>query len=177
MRAAISSGGTVRVWDRFVRVFHWSLVALIAAAWLTEDLKAVHHWIGYTILALVAARLVWGVIGTQHALLSDFVYPPAQVLAYLRDLARGQERRYLGHNPAGGAMILALIGAILATCASGWLMLTDRFWGSRVMEDVHDFAATAILVLVVFHVSGVIWESRRHRENLVRAMFTGAKRP
>ena len=65
MRAATSYGELVRVWDRFVRFFHWSLVALIAAAWLTEDLKAIHHWIGYTVLALVAARLVWGMIGTS----------------------------------------------------------------------------------------------------------------
>lgn len=176
MRAATSPGETVRVWDRFVRVFHWSLVGLIAAAWLTEDLKAVHQWIGYTVLALVAARLVWGVIGTPHALFSDFVRGPAQVSAYLRDFVRGQERRYLGHNPAGGAMILALLVTILVTCVSGWLMLTDRFWGSSAMENVHEIAATAILVLVALHVGGVIWESRRHGENLVRAMFTGLKR-
>ena len=176
MRAATSPSETVRVWDRFVRVFHWSLVGLIAAAWLTEDLKSVHHWIGYTVLALVAARLVWGVIGTPHALFSDFVYGPAQVLTYLRDLGRGQERRYLGHNPVGGVMILSLIVTILATCISGWLMLTDRFWGSSAMESIHEIAATAILVLVVLHVSGVLWESRRHSENLVRAMFTGLKR-
>lgn len=81
MRAATEPVRLVPVWDRFVRVFHWSLVGLIAAAWLTEDLKRVHHWIGYTVLALVAARLVWGVIGSPHARFADFVagppgYPP-----------------------------------------------------------------------------------------------------
>ena len=171
-----ATAATVPVWDRFVRVFHWSLVLLIAAAWLTTDAKAVHHWIGYAVLALVAARLVWGVIGSPHARFADFVRGPAQVLAYLRDLIHRHERRYLGHNPAGGAMIVALLAAILVTCVSGWLMLTDRFWGSETLEEVHEIAANTILVLVACHVSGVIWESLRHRENLVRAMFTGRKR-
>lgn len=166
----------VPVWDRFVRVFHWSLVGLIAAAWLTEDAKRVHIWIGYTVLALVAARLVWGVVGSRHARFADFVAGPARVLGYLRDLVRGQERRYLGHNPAGGAMIVALLATILVTCISGWLMGTDRFWGSELMEGIHETAATLILVLVAAHVAGVVWESLHHGENLVRAMITGRKR-
>ena len=173
---AAATTPTVLVWDRFVRVFHWSLVGLIAAAWLTEDLKTVHHWIGYAVLALVAARLVWGVIGSRHARFADFVRGPARVLAYLRDLMAGRERRYLGHNPAGGAMIVALLATILVTCISGWLMLTDRFWGSEAMEQIHDAAATLVLVLVACHIAGVVWESLRHRENLVRAMVTGRKR-
>lgn len=166
----------VPVWDRFVRVFHWSLVGLIAAAWLTEDAKRVHIWIGYTVLALVAARLVWGVVGSRHARFADFVAGPARVLGYLRDLVRGQERRYLGHNPAGGAMIVALLATILVTCVSGWLMGTDRFWGSELMEGIHETAAILILVLVAAHVAGVVWESLHHGENLVRAMITGRKR-
>lgn len=166
----------VPVWDRFVRAFHWSLVGLIAGAWLTEDAKSVHQNLGYLVLALVAARLVWGVIGSPHARFADFVRGPAQVAAYLRDLSRGQERRYLGHNPAGGAMIVALLATILVTCVSGWLMGTDMFWGSEAMENIHEIAATAILVLVAGHIAGVIWESIRHRENLVRAMMTGRKR-
>ena len=176
MRAATEPVRMVPVWDRFVRVFHWSLVGLIAAAWLTEDLKRVHHWIRYTVLALVAARLVWGVIGSPHARFADFVAGPARISAYLRDRLHGTERRYLGHNPAGGAMIVALLTAILVTCVSGWLMLTDRFWRSETMENIHEVSATVILVLVTGHVAGVVWESLRHRENLVRAMITGRKR-
>lgn len=167
---------SVRVWDRFVRVFHWSLVTLIAAAWLTPEAKVIHYWIGYAVLGLVAARLVWGVIGSRHARFADFVRGPVAVLAYLRDLLRGQERRYLGHNPAGGAMIVALLAVIAVTGVSGWLMLTDRFWGSSIMEDIHEISANLVLILVGCHVAGVIWESLRHRENLVRSMITGRKR-
>lgn len=167
---------TVAVWDRFVRVFHWSLAALIGAAWLTEDAQSVHQPVGYAVLALIASRLVWGVIGSPHARFSDFVRGPRAVLAYLRDLIGGRERRYLGHNPAGGAMIVALLGTVTGTGITGWLLTTDRFWGSEAMEAAHEALATAILFLVAFHVAGVIWESLRHRENLVRAMMTGRKR-
>lgn len=168
---------TVRVWDGFVRVFHWSLVAGIVAAWLTADeVKAVHEWIGYGTLALVGARVIWGFIGTRHARFADFIRGPRATFAYLRDLMRGREKRYLGHNPAGAAMILALLCAVAGTGITGWLMTTDAFWGSEVMEDAHEVLATLILVLAAGHVGGVLWESLRHRENLVRAMFTGRKK-
>lgn len=115
-------------------------------------------------------------IGSPHARFADFVAGPARISAYLRDRLHGTERRYLGHNPAGGAMIVALLTAILVTCVSGWLMLTDLFWRSETMENIHEVAATVILVLVAGRVAGVVWESLRHRENLLRAMITGRKR-
>lgn len=168
----------VRVWDGFVRLFHWSLVAFIAASWLTSDgPKIVHQRVGYAIAALIAARLVWGVIGPRHARFGDFVRGPGTVLAYLRDLVHGRERRYLGHNPAGGAMIVALLLTVSATALTGWLQTTDAFWGSSLIEEIHETLATLILILVALHVCGVVVESLRHRENLVRAMLTGTKRP
>ena len=168
----------VKVWDPFVRLFHWSLVALIAGCWLTADgPKLLHENMGYAVAALIAARLVWGLIGPRHARFADFVRGPRAVLSYLGDLRRGRERRYLGHNPAGGAMIVALLLAVAGTAATGWLQTTDMFWGSSAMEEIHETLATLILVLVAFHVTGVLVESLRHRENLVRSMLTGFKRP
>lgn len=167
----------VQVWDGFVRLFHWSLVALIAGTWLTADgAKTLHERMGYVIVALIAARLVWGVIGSRHARFTDFVRGPRAVLAYLRDLRHGRERRYLGHNPAGGAMIVALLACVAGTALTGWLQTTDAFWGSTAMEETHEVLATLILVLAALHVAGVLVESLRHRENLVRAMLTGTKR-
>lgn len=169
--------GSVPVWDRFVRVFHWSLASLIGLAWLTSDgPKSLHETAGYVIAGLIAARLVWGFLGPRYARFADFVRAPSVVLAYLRDLAQGRERRYLGHNPAGGWMILALIVTVSATALTGWLQTTDRFWGSTLMQEVHETLATLILVLVAGHLGGVLVESLRHRENLVRAMITGRKR-
>ena len=167
----------IPVWDLFVRMFHWSQVALIGVAWLTEDgPKWLHEDAGYVLAALLAARIVWGVVGPRHARFSDFVRGPRAVLRYLGDLARGQARRHLGHNPAGGAMIVALLLAVAATILTGWLQTTDMFWGSSGMEVVHEGAAILVLVLAALHVAGVIVESLRHRENLVGAMVTGRKR-
>ena len=172
-----ASPGEVRVWDPFVRLYHWSQAALIGVAWITADeIKWLHEWAGYVVAALLAVRVVWGVIGPRHARFSDFVRGPSAVLGYLRDLRRGNAPRYLGHNPAGGAMIVALILSVAATATSGWLLTTDAFWGSEMMQAVHEAFANLILVLVAFHVGGVILESRRHGENLALAMVTGRKR-
>ena len=175
-----TSGGpsTVAVWDPLVRLFHWSLVASFAVAWFSAaQSDDVHMWAGYVAACLVAIRLLWGLAGTRHARFSDFVRSPAAVMAYLRDIVRGREARYIGHNPAGGAMILVLLAAMALTAFTGWLENTDSYYGVAWVQDSHSYAAHAMLVLVALHVGGVILASLRHRENLVRAMVTGRKRP
>lgn len=168
---------TVKVWDVFVRVFHWSLVVLFAAAFVTsETSEAAHIYAGYGVLSLVTVRLIWGLIGTQHARFTSFVFRPSVVLAYMRDAACFRARRYLGHNPAGGAMVLALLVAVTTTGASGYMMTLERYWGQKWIEEVHELAAHATLVMIALHVVGVIFSSIAHRENLVRSMFTGRKR-
>jgi len=168
---------TTRVWDTFVRVFHWGLVASFVVAWVTgDDWKALHLWAGYSAAALIAMRLIWGVIGTPHARFSRFVKSPLVVADYLKDIITGREARHLGHNPAGGAMIVALLATLIGLCLSGWLLTTDTFWGSEMMEDIHETLANLALVLVGLHLAGVLWASVRHHENLVRAMVTGRKR-
>ena len=168
----------VKVWDPFVRLYHWSQAALIAAAWITADeWKSVHERIGYAIMVLVVVRFLWGFVGPRHARFSDFVRGPRAVLRYLRDLFQGREKRYLGHNPAGAAMILALLATIVATTLTGWLQTTDAFFGSDSLEGIHETLATLVLVLVGFHVAGVLFESIRHHENLTLSMITGRKRP
>ena len=167
----------VKVWDPLVRIFHWSLAAGIATAWLTADeWDRAHEWIGYAIAALLAIRLVWGFIGTPCARFAQFVKGPRETLAYLGRILRGGAERHIGHNPAGAAMIVTLLTTIAATALTGWLMTLDAFWGVDWLEELHEALATFILVLVGLHVAGVIHASVAHRENLVRAMFTGWKR-
>ena len=169
--------GTVPVWDPLVRVFHWSLVAAFAVAWLTgDDLETVHEVAGYTIAGLVMFRLLWGVVGPRHARFADFVYRPATVIGYLADTIRLRAKRHIGHNPAGGAMVIALLVALSATAGTGILMTTDAFWGSEWLEEAHEFAANLTLALVGLHVAGVLVASLKHGESLVGAMFTGRKR-
>jgi len=170
---------TVKVWDLFVRLFHWSLVAGFTVAFLSSegrDLRLLHYWAGYAALALVAVRLVWGVIGTHYARFTQFVSGPRSTLRYIKDVMTGREARYLGHNPAGGLMVLLLLCSLIGVSLTGHLMTTDAFWGSEVMEDAHEALANGMLGLIALHVAGVIYESIRHRENLVTAMITGRKR-
>jgi cytochrome b len=168
---------TVKVWDPFVRVFHWSLVALFATAYVTGDeIERVHIAAGYAIAGLLALRIVWGFVGPCHARFADFVRSPRDALGYLRDVLLLKARRYIGHNPAGGLMVVALIVMLVGTCTTGYLMTTDAYWGSKVLEDVHGALANATVALVVLHVLGVLAASFEHRENLVKAMVTGRKR-
>ncbi len=167
-----------RVWDLAVRLFHWSLVASFAVAWISaEEWQDLHLWAGYAAAALVAFRLVWGLAGTRYARFRQFVRRPRVVVAYLREFLSGREARYLGHNPAGGAMILALLLALAGLCLTGWLYTTDAYWGVEWVEETHELLANLLLALVGLHVLGVLLASLRHRENLVRAMVTGRKRP
>ena len=165
----------VRVWDPVVRLFHWSLVTAFATAFLAEEGGRLHDAAGYTVLGLIGIRLVWGLIGPLHARFASFVPAPGQLTAYLRELARGRPPRFLGHNPAGGAMIVVLLATVLTAAASGWLMTTDRFWGIEWVENLHEGSAWLALILVGVHVTGVLVSSLMHRENLVRAMITGDK--
>lgn len=175
----------IQVWDPLVRMFHWILVAAFAAAYLTEDeLMSVHTFAGYLIIGLLAFRLIWGFIGTPHARFSDFVYSPARVIDYLKAMVRGRPQHYLGHNPAGGVMILMLLASLIVTVATGLFALgaegvtpvmalgagTEELW-----EELHEFFANFTLFLVAIHVAGVIIGGWLHRENLVRAMITGRK--
>ncbi|MFZ1425201.1 MAG: cytochrome b/b6 domain-containing protein [Geminicoccaceae bacterium] len=166
---------SVRVWDPLVRLFHWSLVAAFATAFLSEEGERLHEVAGYVVLGLIAFRLVWGLIGPAHARFKDFVPTPARLWAYLRSLVRGRPYRYLGHNPAGAVMILCLLGTVFIAAGSGWLMTTDRFWGTKWVEELHEVSAWTALALVGVHVAGVVVSSLLHRENLVRAMITGRK--
>jgi cytochrome b len=180
---AIESGGatppaTVKVWDPFVRVFHWTLLTLFVVALVTGDeIEAVHTAAGYGIAVLLALRIVWGVIGPRKARFSSFVRSPREVLAYLRDVASLKASRHLGHNPAGGAMIVALLTALVGTAVTGYMMTTDTYWGAKWVEKVHEALAYGTLALAGLHVLGVAASSLLHRENLVKAMWTGRKRP
>ena len=167
---------TVKVWDPFVRVFHWSLATLFMVAYVSgDDIEQVHIAAGYAIAGLIAFRIIWGFIGPRYARFSNFVQSPRQVLSYLRDLAMFRAPRYLGHNPAGGAMIIALLVMLVGTSITGFMMTTDAFWGAKWVEEIHEAFANLTVALVVFHVLGVLLSSFGHRENLVKSMITGWK--
>lgn len=187
----MSHTDTIKVWDPLVRWFHWTLVAAFTIAYITEeDFLSLHTWAGYTVLGLLLVRIVWGFTGPRYARFSDFVHSPATVRAYLKDILHFKARRYLGHNPAGGAMIVLLLVSLVLTTLSGlavygagdnagllagWLGQLGESW-AEVFEEAHEFFANLTLLLAVIHVGGVLFESRLHGENLIKAMFNGYKR-
>lgn len=162
----------VRVWDPFVRFFHWGLAVAVLIAFVTEEeLLGLHTWAGYTVMGLIGARLLWGLIGPRHARFSDFIRGRRATLTYLGDILRGHPARYLGHNPAGGAMAVALVVGLIATTLTGLITLDNEGF-----KAVHEVIAYGTLFLVPLHLLGVALASLQHRENLVRAMIDGYKR-
>jgi len=173
----IARPDSVKVWDLFVRVCHWLLVILFAVAWYSGGIwDNPHLAAGYFIFGLVVARIVWGFVGSPHARFSDFIYGPRTILLHIADMLRMRAPRYLGHNPAGGAMVIMLLATLIVICISGVMMTTDAFWGVKWVDRLHETASTIALVLVALHVGGVIFASIEHGENLVRAMIIGRKR-
>jgi cytochrome b len=128
----------VRVWDPFVRLFHWFLAGLFVFCFATGDLlQHLHEWAGYAIIGLIVSRICWGLIGPRHARFADFIYRPAVVIGFLFDSVRFRAPRFLGHNPAGGAMVIALLGTLSVICGTGVMMGLDAFWGAAWVEDLH----------------------------------------
>jgi cytochrome b len=158
-------------------VFHWLLAVLFASAWYSGGIWDNPHLVtGYGVAVLVLARIGWGFVGPPHARFRDFVYGPRTILRYLSHALRMRAPRYLGHNPAGGAMVITLLATLVVLCATGVMMTTDAFWGVKWVDDVHNLASNFSLILIGLHVTGVIIASLEHKENLIIAMITGWKR-
>lgn len=168
-----------RVWDLPTRVFHALMIACFAGAWLTGDSerwRLAHLTFGLTMAGLVVFRLVWGVVGSEHARFADFVRGPRAVLAYLRSLVGAHPQQHVGHNPAGGWAVLGLLGLTALATATGWAAHEAWFGAGDALGELHEGLTQALLLLVGVHVAGVVVSSWLHHENLARAMVTGRKR-
>lgn len=166
----------ILVWDLPVRMGHWLMALSFLLAYLTAESEAwrnVHVTAGYTFGAIVLFRLFWGVAGTRYARFSSFVRGPGKVMGYLKGLFTGRPQHWVGHNPAGGYAILALLALGLGTAASGLAVYND--FGGEWFEEMHEAVANGMLLLVGIHLAGVAVGSLAHRENLVKAMITGYK--
>lgn len=171
----------ILVWDWPVRIGHWLLVGSFVLTWLTsesEEWRLLHVVAGGAMVGVIVFRLLWGIVGTDHARFASFVRGPTAVQDYVRGLLRPAPaahagRHYAGHNAAGGWAIVALLSLGLLAGASGWL--TYQEIGGKLPEELHEGLAATMLAVVIVHVAGVVVSSLAHRENLVRAMFTGWK--
>lgn len=181
----------IRVWDFPTRAFHWLLVASVATAATSGFLLPV-NWLnlhlvaGSAIAFLLAFRLAWGLAGPHFSRFRSFMFSPSSLLHYVRQLLGGKPPHFTGHNPLGGAMIFALLGALLVLVATGTLTLggLDKqgplravisYSQGQTMRQLHELAAFGLLLLIAGHLSGVVVESIRTRINLPRTMVTGFK--
>jgi len=169
---------TLPVWDWGVRLLHWSLAIAIGVAWFnsSDSVGSLYEIAGYVAAGVVIVRMGWGLMyGRRSARLSRCLRFPQQLPTYLRRMMEKRERRYLGHNPLGSIMVVALLICVAFACFTGWLFTTDRFWGYGWLSTLHEVLAWSIVVLVIIHVVGVLFTALRHRESLVIAMITGNK--
>jgi cytochrome b len=207
---AVAETSRIRVWDPLVRFGHWALLVAFAVAYVTAEEEGeaseLHEWAGYIVGGIVVVRVIWGLVGPRYARFSDFVTGPGASFRYLLDLIGGHAKRYVGHSPAGGAMVIALLLCLAATVATGLMAeqgegkaapaqgraaivspaFADEHKEGRagLHEEEHESAigeahaalANITLGLIVLHVLGVLLASFVHRENLARAMITGEKR-
>jgi cytochrome b len=159
-----------------VRFLHWLLTLGLIASFLTgDDAMRLHFWVGHGILALILVRALMGLYGSHHARFESFVPTPSEFLRYFEDLKNGAARRYLGHDPAGGAMIAILLTTLLLTVASGLATYHVPALGGT-LKEVHEVLASLTLFLVIVHVIGVFVSSYLQGENLIGGMISGWKR-
>jgi cytochrome b len=169
-----------RVYDLPTRLFHWLFAGLFATAFAISNLVdddsarfSLHMLAGLCMVFLVGLRLVWSVVGTRHARLTDLTLDPRQLLAYSREMFSRGGKRWLGHNPASSWAAVAMVGLALGLGVSGYLMATGV--ESHALKDVHELMANAFLVVVLFHLAGIVLHVMRHRDRLPAAMVTGCK--
>ena len=166
----------VAVWDRFVRLFHWSLVGCVLInAFLLDDGETVHRWLGYTASALVLARIGWGFVGSTHARFADFFPTPARLKRHLQALRSDRHEFQPGHNPVGALMIFALLSLVLGLGITGFLQTTEAFWGEEWLQDLHETLADLLIASATLHALAAIVIGRIERTTLIKAMFTGIK--
>jgi cytochrome b len=178
----------IKVWDLPIRLFHWAIVVLIFFAWGTQKFNHMewHLWIGYTILTLLLFRIAWGFIGSDTARFTRFLRSPFAALRHLAHLRRREPDREIGHNAAGGWMVLLMLGLIGVQTGTGLFSNDDANTEGPLMHlvgkeesnwlaSIHSLNFTAIEAVIVLHILAIITYAVLKRHNLVRPMVTGTK--
>jgi cytochrome b len=166
----------VYVWDKLVRLHHWSVASLILInGWLLDGGGKLHRWAGYTLVALICTRIVWGLLSHGYARFSTFLPTPSRIKTYRLHYQNNNLPMPTGHNPLGGMMILLMFTLILSLGITGWLMGTDTYWGVTWLENLHETLFYILMLCVSLHVTMVLVLSKHLRINLPKAMVTGYK--
>jgi cytochrome b len=196
---------TIKVWDPFVRIFHWAVVAAVSVQLVTAETNIdIHAASGIFIFLLTVVRIIWGFVGTRYARFRNFIYSPTEIWGYLAGLVKRNPRHYIGHNPAGGVMVVALLILLLLTPLAGLKtygaigkgpaaslssgiasvahadetlsMSNEEIDTFSYWKEIHESLAGILITLVILHILGVIVSGYLHKENLVLPIITGRKK-
>jgi cytochrome b len=176
------------VWDLPVRLFHWAIVILIFLAWATQEYNQMewHVWVGYTILTLLVFRIIWGFVGSDTARFRQFLGSPVAAFRHLAHIGQREPDYQIGHNAAGGWMVLLMLGLIGLQAATGLFSNDDANTEGPLMHlvskdqsdwlsHIHYLNFKAIEAVIVIHVLAITLYAVMKRQNLVRPMITGTK--
>lgn len=178
---------TTYVWDHWIRLSHWLIAVLIPANyWLLEPGEPKHEWVGYLLLALILARVIWGVYGSPNARIKGFFPYPKALIAYIKlykvnkkkttaQLANYHKNKP-GHNPLGALMIVFLWAVILIISITGWLQTTDKYWGEEWVQNLHSYSANTILITACLHIAAVFFMQIYYKQSLIKPMITGYRK-
>jgi cytochrome b len=181
----------IRLWDPLLRLFHWTLAAVVTLAWglgrFGPDRMALHFWLGYAVIALLAFRLVWGLVGPASARFSGLVHGPKATLAYAASLFRRKPSNWRGHNPLGGLYILVLLTVLALQVLTGLFADPEDYVNvgplaghvsietARSALGWHGMLGNLLFGLVLLHLAAIVFYRLWKREDLVRPMLTGIK--
>ena len=167
---------SVKVWDPFVRIFHWTTVFIFFANFtIFDDDSTAHTYAGYVLLGLLLCRLIWGLVGTRHARFRTFWPRVSAIWHHTSGYFSDRAETYLSHNPLGALMVVNLMATLLLICVTGIMLADGGFAQAEIVKDTHELLANYAMVCVGLHVLGVIIETRRSKVSLLRAMITGWK--
>lgn len=164
------------IWDKFIRIFHWSVATLfLLDYWVVEGGEDLHDWIGYAIALLVVLRVIWGFIGSTNARFNSFWPSVFNIKQYIQRFPN-KTSYTSGHNPLGGMMILFLLFMLFLTALSGWMRGLDMFWGEDWVQWLHEYSADVLMASVLIHVMAVVITQTLTRVPLIIPMITGKRK-
>lgn len=169
---------TEKLWDPLIRIFHWSIAAIVVANYFfNEDGGDWHQWLGYIAVVWLTVRFFWGFVGSGAARWSDFFPTRTNLTAQVTALRRGEPYHRMGHSPLGGLVMILMMLCILSLGITGFMMEEiDYFWGEDWVENLHTWIANSLIALVSIHLFAALFESYRLKENLPLSMITGKRR-
>jgi len=178
------------VWDLPTRVFHWLLVASLTASWITAEIgydwTETHFLLGYCNLTLVLFRVVWGIVGPQHARFTSFMRGPSSALSAVPALFSRKPGTHVGHNPIGAWSVAIFLVLVAIQAGTGLFISDDILYAgpyngvissslAGTLANIHHLNFKVLTTFVALHVIAITWYALGKRTNLLRPMLTGRK--